>query len=94
MTTERSIDDRVKRVTSRLDQRDFLGSLRKICREYHVTVEEVLGDHRTPHIVRARDAFVFYLVDSWQMTPPAIGRLLDRDHTGIREAYLRFKAKK
>jgi chromosomal replication initiation ATPase DnaA len=54
----------------------------------HVTVEELGGTSRFPHVVRARNALVLYLHDKgWSST--AIGTLLGRDHSTIRHAMIK-----
>lgn len=65
-----------------LEARGLLAAAEAIARDHHVTVDEMLGRLRTPHVHRARVAFVFAL-KARGLSSTAIGRLVDRDHTSV-----------
>lgn len=63
-----------------------LDALRRIADRHLATMDEVLGRGREKHIAHARAEFVHVLRSGTGLSFPAIGRLVDRDHTTIMQA--------
>ncbi len=63
--------------------RDLLEPIIKIIKPRFVTLDEVLGDSRSRHIVRARDEVIAMLLSIDSMSLNGVANLLQRDHSGI-----------
>ncbi len=48
-----------------------------------ISPEEMLGDHRQPHIVRARHEAMLAVRERLELSYPAIGEVFVRDHTTV-----------
>jgi len=51
--------------------------------EHGVSVAEMLGTNRAPHVVRARDHVAALLRWSTSLSLPTLGSILNRDHTSV-----------
>lgn len=57
--------------------------IKAVAEESKVSVSEILGKSRTPHIVKARHSAMLILYDKIGMSYNAISKLLMRDHSTI-----------
>lgn len=57
--------------------------LAEVCHKHNITYSELVGDRRSKHLVKARHEAAFRLSRETEMSLPAIGRRLNRDHTTI-----------
>lgn len=74
----------------KLERRALLRTLADLCREYSVTIEQVLSGARTPRVVVARDACICKVLRVPMSTTEA-GELFDMDHTSIISARQRYE---
>ncbi len=77
-------------MTTRLDfaDRGLAEMIDAIALEHHCTVKEILSKDKTAHVNRARRAVCVKLREL-NMSYPAIGRLMGRDHATVYEAVFR-----
>ena len=72
-------------IASRLDARGLLPMAEAVAAQYRVTLEELFGRRRTRHVSVARAAFWAEL-RKIDLSYPAIGELVSRDHSTIMSA--------
>jgi len=78
MRSQRKIDE----MRRALNERDLLHELKKRCRKYYVSIDDVLGTRRERHIVRARKDCVVFMHDSG-LGCSSIARLLGLNHATV-----------
>lgn len=66
----------------------------EVCDHHGVAVKELLSCRRDAFLVRAREEACWRLRDETAMTYPAIGRLLNRDHTSVIAAVRRYQRRR
>ena len=57
-----------------------------IAQGYDITKEELFSSSRVAHIAEARQVFCYCLRQKFQLSFPAIGAILNRDHTTVMHA--------
>lgn len=62
------------------------------CREFGAPIEALLTGSAASHVVRARMVASVILRDDHHLSYPAIGRLLECDHSTVMGAYKRYHA--
>lgn len=58
-------------------------TIRQICRDYHVTPEEVLSRSRYAQVTEARQAVMYALTIELGLSSVRIGQILKRDHSTV-----------
>jgi len=58
-------------------------ALRIVADEFQVTVKEMRGVTRTPHVVAARQAACMVLSEHFQLSSVEIGKIIRRDHSTV-----------
>ena len=75
-----------------LAERGLLADLSLLCREYSVTLDDVLQRKRHRRIVMARDACIYKLL-KMLMSTPEVGTLLGMDHSSVCAARNRYETR-
>jgi hypothetical protein len=60
--------------------------INSIIKHYNITKEQLFGKTRKANIVEARHVFMYILREKFKLSFPAIGRIINRDHTSIMHA--------
>lgn len=66
--------------------------IRDICESRNISLSEFLGDSRLIKIVRARQEACFLIAQETDMSLPAIGRFIKKDHSTVMHAINRYCA--
>jgi chromosomal replication initiation ATPase DnaA len=80
------VTEPVEHTIARLEGAGYLPALSRVAERHFVTIAAVVGRNRQPTVMRARKAFCVVLRDTFALSLPEIGALLDRDHTTILSA--------
>jgi chromosomal replication initiator protein len=87
-----SIAKKPSRITFRPLRGDRVSNiLFEAANEYNVSVNDIRGPSREKQVVAARFCCIVRLRDETNLSYPAIGRILDRDHTTVMYGERRFR---
>ena len=86
------IAEKPSRITFRPLKGDRVSNiLCEAANEYNVSVGDIRGPSRDKQVVAARFCAIVRLRDETNLSYPAIGRILDRDHTTVMYGERRFR---